>query len=91
MVTLENDHQRSTKSPLNEIDVQMDLIHLFLIILIVFMICTMKDAQWHLAQNLSFCYPVTENNLWPKNQTRNETTDIAFAVKHNPQGIKKLH
>ena len=37
----------SKKSPLNEIDVQMTSIHLFLIILIVFiMICIMKDAHW---------------------------------------------
>ena len=38
-------------------------IYLLVIILIVFiMICIMKDAQWHLAQNLSFCYTVTENS-----------------------------
>ena len=37
-------------------------IHLFLIILIVFMmIWIMKDLQGHLAQNLNFCYAVTEN------------------------------
>ena len=55
--------QRSKKSPFNEIDVQMASMHLFLIILIVFiMICIMKDAQWHLAQNLSFCYVVTKKN-----------------------------
>ena len=41
-----NDHQRFKKSPLNEIDVQKASIHLFLIILIVFiMICIMKDAR----------------------------------------------
>ena len=41
-----NDHQRFKKLPFNEIDVQMAPIHLFLIILIVFiMICIMKDAQ----------------------------------------------
>ena len=44
-VTWENDHQRTKKSQLNEIDVQMAPSHLFLIILIVFlMICIMKDA-----------------------------------------------
>ena len=66
--------------------------HLFLIILIVLvMICIMKDAQWHLAQNLSFCYAMMENNEWPKNHTRSEVTDTAFAMKHNPQGTKKSH
>ena len=63
MITWENDHQRSKKSPLNEIDVQMAPIHLFLVILIVFiMICIMKDAQWQLAENLSFRYALMENN-----------------------------
>ena len=62
-VTWENDHQRSKKSPLNEIDVQTAPIHLFLIILIVFiMIRFMEDTQLHHAQNLSFCYAVMENN-----------------------------
>ena len=63
-VTWEYDHQRSKKSPLNEIDVQMAPTHLFLIILIVFiMICIMKDAKRHLAQNkMSFLYTVIENN-----------------------------
>ena len=90
-VTWENDHQRSKKSPLNEIVVQMASVHLFLIILIVFiMICIMKDAQWHLAQNLSFRY-VTGKNWWPKNHTRSEVTGTAFAVKHNPQGTNKSH
>ena len=59
----ENDHQRSKKSPLTETDAQMAPIHLFLFILIVFvMICIMKDAQWHLAQNLSFRYAAMKNN-----------------------------
>ena len=44
-MTWENDHQRSQKLPLNEIDVQMAPVHLCLIILIVFMICIMKKAQ----------------------------------------------
>ena len=64
----------------------------FLIILIAFMmICIMKDAKGHLAQNLSFRYPVTENNQQPKKHTRTEATDTAFAAKHNPQGTNKLH
>ena len=59
-MTWENDHQRSKKSPLNEIDFQKSATHLFLIILIVFvMISIMKDAKGHLAQNLSFCYAMT--------------------------------
>ena len=62
----QNDHQMTMrdpkKSPLNEIDVQMAPIDLFLIILIGFMmIYIMKDPQLHLAQNLSFCYTVTED------------------------------
>ena len=45
-VTWEKDGQRSKKSPLNEINVQMAPIHLFLIILIAFiMIYIMEDAQ----------------------------------------------
>ena len=64
-VTWENDHQRSKKSALSEIDVQMASIHLFLIILTVFiMICIRKDAQ--LAQNLSFRYAMTEKISGPK-------------------------
>ena len=51
----------------------------------------MKDAQWQLAENLSFRYAQMENNQWPKSHTINETTDTAFAVKHKPQGTKKLH
>ena len=44
-ITWEND-QRSKKSPLNEIDVQMASIQLFLIIFVFFiMTCIMKDAQ----------------------------------------------
>ena len=42
-VTWENDNQRSKIPPLNETDVQLALIDLFLIILIVFMICIVKD------------------------------------------------
>ena len=61
-VTWENDHQRSKKLPLNEIDVQMASIHLFLIILIVFMTWIIKNAQSHLAQNLSFRYAMTKKN-----------------------------
>ena len=45
-VTLENDCPRSEKSPINEINAQMAPIHLFLIILIAFiMIYIMEDAQ----------------------------------------------
>ena len=63
----ENDHQRSKKSPLKEIDTQMAPTHLFLIILIVLvMICIIKDAQWHLAQNLSFFTPWRKIMSGPK-------------------------
>ena len=77
----ENDHQRFKKSPLNEIDIQTAPTHLVLIILILFMmICIMKGAKVHLAQNLSFCYAVTVNDYWSKNHTKAEATDTAFAL-----------
>ena len=65
----------------------MALIQLCLIILIAFMICIMKDAYWHLAQNLGF-YAMTENNQWPKNYTRTEATDTAFDKE---QGTNKSY
>ena len=34
----------------------------------------MKDTQWHLVQNVRFCYVVTENDYWPKNRTKSGAT-----------------
>ena len=51
----------------------------------------MKDSQWHLAQNLSFRYALTENSLWPKNRTRIKATGTAFAGKHNTEGTNNSH
>ena len=47
----------------------------------------MKDAQWHLAQNLSFCYTLTENSYWPKIAQGVKLQTLFLLWKVTPMGL----
>ena len=94
-VIWENYHQSSKKSLLKKIDVQMAPIHLFLVILIVFiMLCT----SWKIRNDTLFkmwdfrsCLSFRDGKWLLAQKSHKEWSYTAFAVTFNPQVSNKSH